>query len=127
MADDVVGMAATLPWDLRGLRIWAILLIGSAGGLRRNEIVSLDAQRDDTPDSGWIDIFYKGALLTLNAKTGWRDVELVRGSGPALCARSSSCCIAVIYFGPGFARVAPVRPRSTSAGSRNIWAAPPPR
>ncbi|MEP2985977.1 MAG: hypothetical protein ABJP08_22215 [Roseibium sp.] len=35
----------------------------------------------DTPDSGgWIEIFDKGALLTLNAKTGWREVEIGRGS-----------------------------------------------
>ena len=74
-------MVATLPHDLRGLRDRAILLMGYAGGLRRSEIVSLDVHKDDTPDSGgWVEIMDKGALLTLNAKTGWREVEIGRGS-----------------------------------------------
>jgi len=35
--------------------------------------------KDDTFDSGgWIDFLYEGALLTLNAKTGWREVEIER-------------------------------------------------
>ncbi len=64
-----------------GLRDRAILLLGYAGGLRRSEIVSLDVHKDDTPDSGgWIEIMDEGALLTLNAKTGWREVEIGRGS-----------------------------------------------
>ncbi|QRD49575.1 integrase, partial (plasmid) [Pseudosulfitobacter pseudonitzschiae] len=76
MADDILAMVGSLPFDLRGLRDRAILLLGYAGGLRRSEIVSLDVHKDDTPDSGgWIEIFDKGALLTLNAKTGWREVE----------------------------------------------------
>tara|TARA_R110002073_G_scaffold65020_2_gene162679 strand:+ start:17 stop:199 length:183 start_codon:yes stop_codon:yes gene_type:complete len=44
-------------------------------------IVWLDVHKDDTPDSGgWVEIIDKGALLTLNAKTGWREVEIGRGS-----------------------------------------------
>ncbi len=64
----------------------AILLNGYAGGFRRSEIVSLDVHKDDTPASGgWIEIFDKGALLTLNAKTGWREVEIGRGSKEQTC------------------------------------------
>ncbi|UOA33889.1 Tyrosine recombinase XerC (plasmid) [Sulfitobacter sp. DSM 110093] len=86
LAEDILAMVATLPYDLRGLRDRAILLIGYAGGLRRSEIISLDAHKDDTPDSGgWIAIFDKGALLTLNAKTGWREVEIGRGSKDQTC------------------------------------------
>lgn len=78
---DILAMVATLPFDLRGLRDRAILLIGYAGGLRRSEIVCLDTRQDDTPDSGgWIEILDEGAVLTLNAKTGWREVEIGRGS-----------------------------------------------
>ncbi len=59
----------------------AILLIGFAGGLRRSEIVSLDHGKDDTPDSGgWVEILEDGVLLTLRGKTGWREVEIARGS-----------------------------------------------
>lgn len=57
LAEDILAMVATLPYDLRGLRDRAILLLGYAGGLRRSEIVSLDVGKDDTPDSGgWIEI-----------------------------------------------------------------------
>ncbi|EEW56511.1 integrase family protein [Ruegeria sp. TrichCH4B] len=85
-AEDILAMVATLSYDLRGLRDRAILLLGYAGGLRRSEIVSLDVHKDDTPDSGgWIEIMEKGALLTLNAKTGWREVEIGRGSKDQTC------------------------------------------
>ena len=99
-------MVATLHYDLRGLRDRAILLTGYAGGLRRSEIVSLDAHKDDTPDSGgWIEIFDKGALLTLNAKTGWREVEIGRGSKDQTCpvyALEQWLDFARIDFGPVF-------------------------
>jgi integrase len=106
LAEDIVAMVATLPYDLRGLRDRAILLLGYAGGLRRSEIVSLDVHKDDTPDSGgWIEIFDKGALLTLNAKTGWREVETGRGSTEQTCpvhALEQWLHFAKIDFGPVF-------------------------
>ncbi|UAB91701.1 tyrosine-type recombinase/integrase (plasmid) [Ruegeria sp. SCSIO 43209] len=106
LAEDILAMVATLPFDLRGLRDRAILLLGYAGGLRRSEIVSLDVHKDDTPDSGgWIDIFDKGALLTLNAKTGWREVEIGRGSKDQTCpvhALEQFLHFAKIDFGPIF-------------------------
>ncbi|MDG1407059.1 MAG: site-specific integrase, partial [Octadecabacter sp.] len=49
LPEDILAMVATLPFDLRGLRDRAILLLGYAGGLRRSEIVSLDVGKDDTP------------------------------------------------------------------------------
>ncbi len=86
LADDILAMVTTLPFDLRGLRDRAMLLIGYAGGLRRSEIVSLDVHKDDTPDSGgWVEILDDGALLTLDAKTGWREVEIGRGSKDQTC------------------------------------------
>ncbi|WP_434802972.1 tyrosine-type recombinase/integrase [Paracoccus albus] len=106
LAEDILAMVATLPFDLRGLRDRAILLLGYAGGLRRSEIVSLDVHKDDTPDSGgWIEIFEKGALLTLNAKTGWRGVEIGRGSKDQTCpvhALEQWLHFAKIDFGPVF-------------------------
>ncbi|MEM7730851.1 MAG: tyrosine-type recombinase/integrase [Pseudomonadota bacterium] len=85
-AEDIRAMVTTLPFDLRGLRDRAILLLGYAGGLRRSEIVRLDHGKDDTPDSGgWIEILEDGALLTLDAKTGWREVEIGRGSTEQTC------------------------------------------
>lgn len=106
LAEDILAMVATLPFDLRGLRDRAILLLGYAGGLRRSEIVSLDVHKDDTPDSGgWIEIFDKGALLTLNAKTGWREVEIGRGSKDQTCpvhALEQWLHFAKIDFGPVF-------------------------
>lgn len=108
LRDDILAMVATLPFDLRGLRDRAILLIGYAGGLRRSEIVSLDVHKDDTPDSGgWIEILDGGTLLTLNAKTGWREVEIGRGSNDQTCpvhALEQWLHFAKIDFGPAFAR-----------------------
>ena len=75
-------------------------------GLPRSEIISLDVHKDDTPDSGgWIDIFDEGALLTLNAKTGWREVEIGRGSKDQTCpihALEQWLHFAKIDFGPVF-------------------------
>lgn len=106
--DDILAMISTLPYDLRGLRDRAILLIGYAGGLRRSEIVSLDVGKDDTPDSGgWIEILDGGVLLTLNAKTGWREVEIGRGSSAQTCpvhALEQWLHFAKINFGPVFVR-----------------------
>jgi integrase len=106
LAEDILAMVATLSYDLRGLRDRAILLVGYAGGLRRSEIVSLDVHKDDTPDSGgWIEILEKGAVLTLNAKTGWREVEIGRGSKEQTCpvhALEQWLHFAKIDFGPVF-------------------------
>ncbi len=86
LPDDLRDMLGTLPHDLRGLRDRAILLMGFAGGLRRSEIVSLDCAKDETPDSGgWINILDDGVLITLRGKTGWREVEIARGSSDQTC------------------------------------------
>jgi integrase len=85
-ADELLAMLATLEMDLRGLRDRAILAIGFAGGLRRSEIVGLDCGPGQTEDgSGWVEIFPEGALLTIRGKTGWREVEIGRGSRPETC------------------------------------------
>jgi integrase len=85
-ADELLAMLATLDMDLRGLRDRAMLAIGFAGGLRRSEIVGLDCGPRQTEDgSGWIELFPEGALLTIRGKTGWRDVEIGRGSRPDTC------------------------------------------
>jgi integrase len=85
-ADELLAMLATLEMDLRGLRDRAILAIGFAGGLRRSEIVGLDCGPRQTEDgSGWVEIFPEGALLIIRGKTGWRDVEIGRGSRPDTC------------------------------------------
>ncbi len=108
LPEDILAMVATLDFDLRGLRDRAILLLGYAGGLRRSEIVSLDVGKDDTIESGgWIEILDDGAVLTLNAKTGWREVEIGRGSSDQTCpvhAIEQWLHFARIDFGPVFVR-----------------------
>ena len=90
-ADELLAMLATLDMDLRGLRDRAILAIGFAGGLRRSEIVGLDCGPNQTEDgAGWIEIFPEGALLIIRGKTGWREVEIGRGS------RSETCPVALL-------------------------------
>ncbi|EYD70534.1 tyrosine-type recombinase/integrase [Limimaricola hongkongensis] len=84
--DDLRAMLATLGHDLRGLRDRAMLLTGFAGALRRSEVVGLDRDRDDTIDgAGWIELLDQGALVTLRGKTGWREIEIARGSSDRTC------------------------------------------
>jgi integrase len=102
-------MTATLPNDLRGFRDRAILLLGFAGGLRRSEIVGLDCGPRQTEDgSGWIEIVTEGALLTIRGKTGWRMVEVGRGSSERTCpvaALTTWLKLARIAHGPVFRRL----------------------
>jgi integrase len=110
LPEDLRAMLETLDrGTLRGMRDRAMLLVGFAGGLRRSEIVGLDLARDQTEDGrGWIEIFDKGMLVTLRGKTGWREVEIGRGSGDATCpviALETWLKFARIGHGPLFRRV----------------------
>ena len=109
LPEDLRAMLAALPHDLRGLRDRAILLTGFAGGLRRSEIVALDYGKDGTPDSGgWVEILDGGALITLRGKTGWREVEIARGSSDQTCpvhALTQWLHYGRIDFGPIFVAV----------------------
>nr|WP_278116267.1 site-specific integrase [Mesorhizobium sp. WSM4875]WIE94715.1 site-specific integrase [Mesorhizobium sp. WSM4875] len=110
LRDDLVAMLEALDrGTLRGLRDRAILLLGFAGGLRRSEIVGLDVSRDQTEDGrGWVEILEKGLLVTLRGKTGWREVEIGRGSADATCpvvAVETWLKLARIAHGPLFRRV----------------------
>ncbi|MGB5086329.1 MAG: tyrosine-type recombinase/integrase, partial [Methylocystis silviterrae] len=85
-ADELLAMMATLEMDLRGIRDRAILALGFAGGLRRSEIVGLDCGPDQSEDgTGWVEILEGGAVLQISGKTGWREVEIGRGSRPETC------------------------------------------
>jgi integrase len=113
LPEDLLAMLATLEvGDLRGLRDRAVLLLGFAGGLRRSEIVGLDCGAKQTEDaSGWVEILDKGLIVTLRGKTGWREVEIGRGSSEATCpiaALQTWLRFARINHGPLFRRVASV-------------------
>ena len=110
LPEDLISMLEVLErGTLRGLRDRAMLLIGFAGGLRRSEIVGLDVGRDQTQDGrGWVEILDKGLLVTLRGKTGWREVEIGRGSSDATCpvvALTTWLKLARIAHGPLFRRV----------------------
>jgi integrase len=109
LPEDLLAMIATLDLgSLRGLRDRAILLIGFAGGLRRSEIVGLDCRAEDGLSGGWIEFFDDGLLLTLRGKTGWREVEIGRGSSEATCpvvALQTWLKFGRIERGPVFRRV----------------------
>jgi integrase len=110
LSEDLKAMIATLDLrDLRGLRDRAILLIGFAGGLRRSEIVGLDCGAKQTRDgTGWTEILDAGILVTLRGKTGWREVEIGRGSHELSCpvvALEAWLKFARIEHGPLFRRV----------------------
>jgi integrase len=106
----VIAMLETFDrGSLRGLRDRAMLLVGFAGGLRRSEVVGLDVGPEQTEDgSGWIEILKDGMVVTLRGKTGWREVEIGRGSSDATCpvvALQTWLKLARIGHGPLFRRV----------------------
>ncbi len=110
LPEDLIAMLETLDrGTLRGLRDRAMLLLGFAGGLRRSEIVGLDVGRDHTEDGrGWIEVLEKGILVTLRGKTGWREVEIGRGSSDGTCpvvALQTWLKLGRIAHGPLFRRV----------------------
>ncbi|CAN7612057.1 site-specific integrase [Aminobacter sp. LjRoot7] len=111
LPEDLMAMLETLDrGTLRGLRDRAMLLLGFTGALRRSEIVGLDCGRDQTEDGrGWIEFFpKKGLLVTLRGKTGWREVEIGRGSADITCpvvALETWLNLARIAHGPLFRRV----------------------
>lgn len=110
LPEDLIAMLEILDrGTLRGLRDRAMLLVGFAGGLRRSEIVGLDLGRDQTEDGhGWTEIFEKGMLVTLRGKTGWREVEIGRGSADTTCpvaAVETWIKFAKLAKGPLFRRV----------------------
>jgi len=110
LAEDLLRMIETLGHDLRGLRDRAILLVGFAGGLRRSEITGLDCAPDQTADgAGWIEVLDQGALIRVRGKTGWREVEIGRGSSDLSCpvaALETWLKLARIAHGPLFRRLA---------------------
>lgn len=129
LPEDLIAMLETLDRGrLRGLRDRAMLLIGFAGGLRRSEITGLDLGRDQTEDGrGWIEILDKGLLVTLRGKTGWREVEVGRGSSDTTCpvvAVETWIRFARIANGPLFRRVSgkgkDVGPDSVPCPARGI-------
>jgi integrase len=110
LPEDVIAMLETLDrGTLRGLRDRAMLLIGFAGGLRRSEVVGLDVGREQTKDaSGWVEILERGIVVTLRGKTGWREVEIGRGSSESTCpvaALETWLKLGRIAHGPLFRRV----------------------
>lgn len=104
LPEDLIAMLEVLERGM--LRDRAMLLLGFAGGLRRSEIVGLDVGRNQTEDGrGWIDILDKELVVTLRGKTGWREVEIGRGSSDATCpvvALQTWLKLAKIVHGPLF-------------------------
>src|SRR5271166_4559939 len=102
LPEHVLAMLDLLPpSNLRNLRDRAILLLGFAGGLRRSEVAGLVMSPEDSLEgSGWPEFFEKGVLLTLRGKTGWREVEVGRGSS------ERTCPVAALEAWLKFARIA---------------------
>jgi integrase len=110
LPEHLIAMLDALPpSNLRNLRDRAILLLGFAGGLRRSEIIGLDCRSEDSLEgAGWPEFLADGVLLTLRGKTGWREVEIGRGSSERTCpivALETWMKFARIARGPLFRRV----------------------
>lgn len=100
MRDDLLAALEKLPTDLRGVRDRALLLLGFAGGLRRSEIVQLDAgdltfvadglnirlrhSKTDQEGAGrTIAVPYgRTAACPVGAMRGWLDASQIQ-AGPA--------------------------------------------
>lgn len=107
-AQDIRAMNALLPYDLRGLRDRAMLLLGFAAGLGRSELVGLDLGQPASGDGGWLDLCRDGARLTLPAAQGWSRIDVGRGSADRTCpvhAVSQWVSFAGIARGPLFLRI----------------------
>ena len=125
LPEDLLAMLDTCDRaSLQGLRDRAMLLIGFAGGLRRSEITGLDAGRDQTADGrGWVEVLEGGLLVTLRGKTGWREVEIGRGSTPATCpvtALETWMQQARIRRGPLFRRIQAQEPGPMRLNDREV-------
>jgi integrase len=125
MPEHLLAMLDALPpSDLRNLRDRAILLVGFAGGLRRSEIVGLDCRHEDSLEAaGWPEFLEGGLLLTLRGKTGWREVEIGRGSSEATCPVSALKLwmeFARIARGPVFRRVQGGKVASERLNDRHV-------
>jgi integrase len=125
LPEHVLAMLDLLPpSNLRNLRDRAILLLGFAGGLRRSEIAGLVMSPEDSLEgSGWPELFDDGVLLTLRGKTGWREVEIGRGSKDATCpvaALKTWLQFARIARGPLFRAVVGREVGSESLNDRHI-------
>lgn len=125
LPEHLIAMLDALPpSNLRNLRDRAILLVGFAGGLRRSEIVGLDCGPEDSLQSaGWPEFLDGGVLLTLRGKTGWREVEIGRGSGDATCpvaALERWLKFARIARGPLFRRVTGSKLGSERLNDRHV-------
>lgn len=107
------GIAAMLETldrgTLRGLRDRAILLLGSAGGLRRSEIVGLDVGDNQSSDGlGWIEFTDNSLTITLRGRTSLRRIEIARAgleSSCAVAALQTWLLLAKVRRGPVFRRV----------------------
>lgn len=110
LPEDLLAMVQSCDLGtLRGLRDRAILLLGFAGGLRRSEITGLDVGQDQTQEGrGWVEVLPEGLLLRLRGKTGWREIEIGRGSAAHSCpvqAYENWLKFSHISAGPIFRRV----------------------
>ncbi len=125
LPEHVLAMLDLIPpSNLRNLRDRAILLLGFAGGLRRSEIAGLVMSPEDSLEgSGWPEFFDDGVLLTLRGKTGWREVEIGRGSTDATCpvaALKAWLRFARIARGPLFRAVVGREVGSESLNDRHV-------
>jgi site-specific recombinase XerD len=116
---EMRAMLATLPYDLRGLRDRAMLLVGYIGGLRRSEIIGLDASPDRSDDSmGGLEFRDNFLRVTIEARTEVRTVTLHRGTSAQTCPVHSVqqwLHFAKIEAGPVFVRTSRDGKRALSA------------
>ncbi len=86
LPEDLRAMLATLPHDLRGLRDRAVLLIGLGRWAAAIRDRGPRPWQGGYPRQRWLDRRPdQGLLISLRGKTGWREVEIARGSSDQTC------------------------------------------
>lgn len=83
---EIAAMVATLPFDLRGLRDRALLLLGYTADLGRTQLVGLDLPRSDLSEpKGWIALTDHGVHISVATRSGRREVEIARDAETGTC------------------------------------------
>jgi integrase len=111
--EELFAMVATLPFDLRGLRDRALLLLGYGAGLGRSALVGLDLLLEGRSEissdgTGTVLINEEGAVVQTQSRTGLRTTHLPRAPNEQECALHALeqwCHFGKIQSGPLFVRI----------------------
>ena len=86
----------------------------------RNRRPRLSAREQTEDGTGWIEILDKGVLVTLRGKTGWREVEIGRGSSRRHLPRRRAADLVEIRPDRAWAAVPPRHRQGKTVGAERL-------